>query len=48
MYTLFLTFDYDFFFGNNSGTLEKCIFDPIDALPPLWTKLASKQLFVVA
>jgi hypothetical protein len=47
MYPLFLTFDYEIFFGNDSGTLEKCIFDPIDALTPLLDEVGAKATFFV-
>ena len=48
MYPLLLTFDYEIFFGNDSGTLEKCVFEPIDALIPVLGEVGAKATFFVA
>ncbi len=43
----FLTFDYELFFGNESGSIEKCIIDPTNNLIDIAKKNSAKLIFYV-
>jgi len=44
---IFLTLDYELFFGKNSGTQQKCIIEPIDKLLNILDKYDIKATFFV-
>lgn len=44
---LILTFDYELYLGNDSGTVQKCIIEPTDIILELLKKYKSKGIFFV-
>lgn len=47
MADIFVTFDYELFFGSRTGTAEKCLLDPTDKLIQLAKKHQAKFTFFV-
>lgn len=44
---LFLTYDYELFFGEPTGTVEKCIIEPTDLLRGISKRTGAKMVFFV-
>ncbi len=44
---LLITFDYELFLGEKSGTVQQCLIDPTDKLLDLLGKYAFKALFFI-
>lgn len=44
---LFLTFDYELFFGNPTGTVEKCILEPTNILREIAKRTGVKMVFFI-
>ena len=44
---ILLTFDYELFFGNKSGTPEKCLFEPTDKLLTIFNEHGIKATFFI-
>jgi len=47
MKNIFITFDYELFFGGNSGTAQKCIIEPVNKLREIANKYNVKFIFFV-
>ncbi|MBK9191236.1 MAG: hypothetical protein IPM77_06810 [Crocinitomicaceae bacterium] len=44
---IFLTYDYELYFGNQTGTAEKCILNPTDKLKEIASKTGIKMVFFI-
>ena len=44
---LFLTYDYELFFGEPTGTVEKCIIEPTDLLRGIASRTGAKMVFFI-
>jgi len=42
----FITFDYELFFGKESGSAEKCIIKPVNILREIAKKRNTKFIFI--
>ena len=44
---LFLTYDYELFFGEPTGTVEKCIIEPTNLLRAIAERTGIKMVFFI-